>query len=188
MDKSALFGSRTARRSTSSVGRFLDPNSPLIRSAGQSDYVRIIQINDAEILQTSAMDLPRLESLAAMACYHKVYVVEDCIAAFLIALRDDAPYDNDNYKWFSSRLNNFVYVDRIVVAAEFAGIRIGSLLYEDLFSYARLHGVTNVTCEYNIVPPNPASAAFHRKFGFKELGRQWVANRTKWVSLQAAAA
>ena len=166
----------------------MDPSSPSIRGAEQRDYARIIQINDGEAHQTSAMDLPKLQSLATLACYHKVATVRDCVVAFLIALRERTSYDNDNYKWFSSRLGDFIYIDRIVVATEYAGMKIGTLLYEDLFVYARLHGVRNITCEFNIEPPNPASAAFHREFGFRELGRQWVANHTKWVSLQAAAA
>ena len=166
----------------------MNPHSPCIRDAKQGDYARIIQINEGEVHQTSAMDLPNLQALAALACYHKVVTVRNCIAAFLLALREHTSYDNDNYKWFSSRLDDFIYVDRIVVATEYAGLKIGTLLYEDLFAFARLHGVKNITCEFNIVPPNPASAAFHRKFGFKELARQWVGNHAKWVSLQTAAA
>ena len=80
----------------------------------------------------------------------------------------------------------FIYVDRIVVHPDFAGLKIGSQLYEDLFGYARSQGIRAITCEYNIQPPNPASQRFHDKFGFRELGRQWVAHGTKLVSLQAA--
>ena len=101
-------------------------------------------------------------------------------------LREGAPYLNDNYAWFAARYPQFIYVDRIVVGAEFAGLKIGSRLYEDLFGYARSQGIKAITCEYNIQPPNPASQRFHDKFGFKELGRQWVAHGTKLVSLQAA--
>ena len=54
-------------------------------------------------------------------------------------------------------------------------MKIGSRLYEDLFDYARSQGIKAITCEYNIQPPNPASQRFHDKFGFKELGQQWVA-------------
>ena len=68
----------------------------------------------------------------------------------------------------------------------FAGLKIGSRLYEDLFDCARSQGIKTITCEYNIQPPNPASQRFHDKFGFKELGQQWVALGTKRVSLQAA--
>jgi len=43
-----------------------------------------------------------------------------------------------------------------------------------------------VTCEYNIVPPNELSRNFHVKFGFREIGTQWISNGAKQVSMQAA--
>lgn len=150
------------------------------------DFDAVIALNDAEVQQTSPMDAARLRSLLDMAAYRKVMVVDGQVAAFLIALRDSAPYENDNYGWFASRFPRFLYVDRIVVGARFAGRRIGSRLYDDLFAFARDSGVRTVTCEYNIDPPNAASRAFHDRFGFRELGTQWVAGGTKQVSLQAA--
>jgi len=132
------------------------------------------------------MTLQRLSELARMSSYHKVAVVDGRIAAFLLAMRENAPYQNENYAWFAARFPKFIYVDRIVVGAEFRGLRIGSLLYTELFSYARSEGIKYITCEYNIQPPNPASQRFHDKFGFKELDTQWVADGTKKVSLQAA--
>jgi uncharacterized protein len=121
-----------------------------------------------------------------MSTYCKVATVEEQVAAFLIALREGAPYENDNHRWFSSRYPSFLYVDRIVVSSRFSGRGIGSRLYGDLFAFARSQGIRSVVCEYNIVPPNPASRAFHEKFGFREVGTQWVAGGTKQVSLQAA--
>ncbi|MBU3823852.1 MAG: GNAT family N-acetyltransferase [Candidatus Oceanisphaera merdipullorum] len=79
-----------------------------------------------------------------------------------------------------------MYVDRIVVSTDFSGHKIGSKLYTDMFGFARLQGINTIACEYNIEPPNPPTRAFHDKFGFKELGMQWVASGTKLVSLQAA--
>jgi predicted GNAT superfamily acetyltransferase len=157
-----------------------------IRNVATSDFESIISLNDTEVQQTSPMNLERLQLLVQMSAYCKVTTVDGQVAAFLIALREDAPYENDNYNWFASRFTNFLYVDRVVVSTKFAGRKIGSKLYDDLFAFARQNGVKTITCEYNIVPPNPASQAFHKKFGFKELGTQWVAGDTKKVSLQAA--
>ena len=157
-----------------------------IRDITSSDFDAVIALNDAEVQQTSPMDAARLRLLLGMAAYRKVATVDGEVAAFLIALRDGAPYENDNYDWFASRFPRFLYVDRIVVGARFAGRRIGSRLYEDLFAFARTSGVQTITCEYNIDPPNPASRAFHDRFGFCELSTQWVAGGTKQVSLQAA--
>ncbi|MBL8262634.1 MAG: GNAT family N-acetyltransferase [Xanthomonadaceae bacterium] len=157
-----------------------------IRDITTSDFDAVIALNDAEVQQTSPMDAARLQSLLDMAAYRKVATVDGQVAAFLIALRDGAPYQNDNYDWFASCFPQFLYVDRIVVGARFAGRGIGRRLYEDLFAFARDSGVQTITCEYNIDPPNPASRAFHDRFGFRELGTQWVAGGTKQVSLQAA--
>jgi hypothetical protein len=157
-----------------------------LRHAEPSDFDVIVALNASEVQHTSAMDLARLGELDALACYHKVACVEGTVAAFLLAMRFDAAYANDNFRWFAARLPAFIYVDRIVVSADFARHRLGSLLYTDLFEFARAQGLPNVTCEYNLVPANEPSRRFHDKFGFKELGTQWLANGTKQVSLQAA--
>lgn len=132
------------------------------------------------------MDMERLLALVAMSDYCKVALIHKQVVAFVIALREETPYENDNYKWFSSRLPNFLYVDRIVVDSQFSGRGTGSRLYDDLFAFARSQGICTIACEYNIDPPNPVSHAFHQKFGFRRLGTQWVAGGTKQVALQAA--
>ncbi len=159
-----------------------------MRTITESDFPSVLGLNATEVEKTSEMDLDRLVWLVGMSAYCKVAALDGQVAAFLIALREGAAYDSDNYRWFSSRLPGFLYVDRIVVDSRFSGRGIGSRLYGDLFSFARSQGITAIACEYNIDPPNPASRAFHDKFGFKELGTQWVAGGTKQVSLQVAAA
>ncbi len=160
--------------------------SVVIRDAEPSDFQTICALNLAEVQHTSPMDAARLATLASFSCYHRVACVNGGVAAFLLAMRDDAPYDNENLAWFARRYPRFIYVDRIVVSSAFQGLRIGSLLYEDLFRYARDTAIPVVTCEYNIQPPNEPSRVFHDKFGFREQGTQWVASGTKQVSLQAA--
>ena len=158
-----------------------------IRDIADADFEAIVALNDGEVQQTSPMDVNRLRFLVALSSYCKVATVENRVVAFLIALREGAPYENDNYRWFSERLSTFIYIDRIVVDAGFSGRGLGKKLYGDLFEFARSERVATVTCEYNIEPRNPASQTFHDKFGFRELGTQWVANGTKRVSLQASA-
>ncbi len=157
-----------------------------IRNTTPQDYPRIVELNDAEVQHTSAMDVNKLSALADLSCYHKVAVVDGRIAAFLLAMPENVAYQSENYVWFAARFAQFIYIDRIVVATEFFGLKIGSLLYQDLFSYARAQGIQSVTCEYNIQPPNHASKRFHDKFGFKEINTQWVAKGSKQVSLQVA--
>ena len=157
-----------------------------IRDAIEADFASIVTLNEVEAHQTSAMDEARLRYLISLSSYCKVVGMEGRVAAFLIAMREGAAYENDNYEWFAKRYPQFLYVDRIVVGAQFAGHKLGSKLYQDLFAYAKAQQLSAITCEYNIEPPNPASNAFHNKFGFKEAGSQWVANGSKLVSLQVA--
>jgi predicted GNAT superfamily acetyltransferase len=160
--------------------------SIVIRDASRDDFKRICALNLAAVQHTSAMDVSRLTELNGLACYHKVAVRDGVVAAFLLAMCNDSPYINDNFGWFARRSARFMYVDRIVVSSAARGLRLGSLLYEDLFSHARARAIPLVTCEYNIVPPNEPSRAFHDKLGFKEQGSRWVVDGIKRVSLQAA--
>jgi uncharacterized protein len=159
-----------------------------IRTADAKDFETICALNLAEAHHTSVMDVTRLTELVAVSCYHKVVSLGGIVSAFLLAMCHDSPYVNDNFEWFSKRFAHFIYVDRVVVSRASRGLRLGSLLYEDIFRHARSNDIPLVACEYNIIPPNEASRSFHEKFGFKEHGTQWVANGTKRVSLQVAEA
>ena len=158
----------------------------ILRDAINTDFDSIVRLNAVEEQQTSPMSLERLRLLDQFSSYNKVAEIESEVAGFLLAMPVGVPYENENYNWFSCRLPSFLYIDRIVVGAEFSGRGIGSKLYADLFAFARSNNIKAITCEYNIKPLNLASRAFHRKFGFKEAGIQWAANGTKLVSLQSA--
>jgi len=157
-----------------------------IRDATREDYEVILALNSSEVGHTSPMDTARLAILDGLSCYHRVVCVDAQVSGFLLAMRSGTPYENDNFAWFTRNYDSFVYVDRVVISSAARGRRLGSLLYEDLFSWVRQAGIPLVTCEYNIVPANEPSRLFHEKFGFKEQGTQWLANRTKRVSLQTA--
>jgi predicted GNAT superfamily acetyltransferase len=163
-------------------------NTPKVLSRGAvaGDYETICALNLAEAQYTSAMDLTRLAELDALSCYHRVVCLGEIVSAFLLAMCSGSPYKNANFEWFSRNYARFIYVDRVVVSSSARGRRLGSLLYDDLFSYARFKAIPLLACEYNLVPPNEPSRLFHDKFGFKERGTQWVADGAKLVSLQVA--
>lgn len=158
----------------------------LVRDATDADFERIVELNAAVVRETSAMDAARLRHLHALAFLHRVAIIDGRTVGFLLAMRDGAAYVNDNFGWFAARHPRFVYVDRVVVDPAAAGQGVGRRLYDDLFAHAREHGIDIAACEYNLEPPNPASKAFHDRFGFVEVGRQHVADGTKLVSLQIA--
>lgn len=157
-----------------------------IRDVLPSDFSRIVELNAAAVLHTSVMDIARLEELDALSSYHNVILVNGSLAGFLLAMRENADYMNDNFAFFAARYPAFIYIDRIVIDPDFAGLKLGSMLYRDLFEFARQNAIPVLTCEYNIDPPNEPSRRFHDKFGFMEIGRQWLDGGKKQVSLQVA--
>lgn len=161
-------------------------NAIEIRQATADDFEAIVALNESEVMHTSPMSIERLIELDALADYHRVVVVNQQVAGFLLAIKNDSTYRNDNFEWFSSRYDSFLYVDRIVTGKAFHGLKLGSSLYQDIFQYAKKHGIAAITCEYNIVPPNETSRFFHDKFSFHKVGTQWLSNHSKKVSLQLA--
>lgn len=128
-----------------------------------------------------------LSKLHGVAVYHRVIEMNPRgVVGFLLALREGADYHSVNYLWFTERYPEFLYIDRVVVAALHRGNRLGKLLYDDLFNFAREKRIAAVTCEFDIEPPNEASRRFHSRYGFREGGKQWVAGGKKQVSLQLA--
>lgn len=157
-----------------------------IRDANEADFAAMVALNAAEVRHTSPMDEARLRHLDALATYHKVATVDGAVAAFLFVMENGCDYANENFEWFAARYDAFLYVDRIVVGSDYQGLRLGTLLYQGLFDYARSHDIATIACEYNLVPPNEPSRIFHDKFGFQEVGSQWLGGGAKQVSLQVA--
>lgn len=156
----------------------------MIRAATPHDFPAILALNDAAVHFTSAMDLPRLRHLHAQAAYHRVAEIDGAVAAFLLAFREGADYDSPNYRWFCAHYLQFLYIDRIVVAAAARGRGLGIQLYEDILAFAARTQAQCLTCEFDIDPPNPVSRQFHARFGFREVGRHWIGDGKKQVSLQ----
>ena len=160
-----------------------------IRDALSADNPAILALNLESEALMSPMDAARLSKLDAQAAYHRVAVDDDGrVVAFLLAFREGADYDSPNYLWFAERYPRFLYIDRIAVAQSHQGRGIGALLYRDLFGFARALNVGTVACEFYSKPLNAASQAFHARFGFREVGTQWLPEARKQVSLQVAGA
>jgi uncharacterized protein len=62
---------------------------------------------------------------------------------------------------------------------------LGKALYNKVFDQAKTQGLSLVTCEVNILPPNPESMAFHSKLGFRPVGEQDTDKGAKRVCLLA---
>jgi len=157
----------------------------LIRNATTEDFPAILALNAESVHFLSPLDAVRLRHLHAQAAYHRLVEHDGNVAAFLLALREGADYDSPSYRWFAQQYPRFLYIDRIVVAGVARGLGFGAQLYDDLIAFATATNATRLTAEFDVEPPNPVSATFHRRYGFREVGTQWIGGRKKQVSLQA---
>ncbi|HUO91487.1 MAG TPA: GNAT family N-acetyltransferase [Rhizomicrobium sp.] len=149
-----------------------------IRDATRADWPAVLVLNAESVQHLSPMDEARLGDLAAAACYFRVVDMNGAIAGFLMAFRKGAAYDGQIFRLFNERATDFVYIDRIVVGSDFRGRHIASRLYDDVAGFARESEAETLTCEVNVVPPNPASMRFHAQHGFHEIGRHKAGEKT----------
>ena len=91
------------------------------------------------------------------------------LAGFVLCLLPKTEYSSLNYAWFNQRYEQFIYVDRIAVAKDFRNSGIGTMLYEQVFDYARDHNIP-VTAEVSLKPSNEGSDRFHLRHGFVMVG------------------
>jgi len=133
------------------------------------ERANMLALNHAHETETSPLDDAALAALLEGAFHASA--VAGGRDAFLIAFDEAAAYASPNFLWLKARLSRFVYVDRVVVAAHARGRGIAAALYGDLFRRACDSGRSIVACEVNMVPPNPASDAFHARLGFGEIGQ-----------------
>src|SRR5699024_9242171 len=129
----------------------------------------------------SPMDRERLDYLANKADIFDVIEKDGKVEGFILAFREGGDYDSVNYKWFNERYDKFLYIDRVVISIEQQRKGLGEALYNWIFDHAE---VDKIAAEIDIKPPNPTSLAFHKNFGFKEVGQHSVAGGTKVVSLE----
>lgn len=160
--------------------------TPIIVPATDADLPAIFAINQACVPHLGSLDRDGLRDLAGQACHFTVVKVEGKVAGFMLALAPGQHYASLNYRWFSDRYEDFVYVDRIAFASDFRGAGLGRKLYEDL-EHEYKGRAPVITCEVNLLPPNPESLAFHRRLGFEEVGQQETEGGKKRVSLLAKA-
>ena len=92
----------------------------------------------------------------------------------IMAFGPEGDHTNPHMAWFRERFDDFLYIDRVVIAPEASGQGRARLLYDAVIAKARQDGILHLTAEINITPPNPGSNAFHRKLGFSEVGQSAI--------------
>lgn len=143
----------------------------MIREANTDDVEAIVAINEAGVpgvTPADAAEIRRLLGLSSLA----LVAADDAgaVTGFALLMAPGVDYESENYRWFSARGTDFLYVDRIAIAERARGHGLGARLYEAVFAAARERGHAEVTCEVNTLPPNPGSMRFHARLGFVQVG------------------
>jgi uncharacterized protein len=140
-----------------------------LREITRADWPTLLELNAASVLELSELDEQRLESLLSWAQRGLVVEHDRAIVAFALAIAPGTAYESDNYRWFGTRFQRFLYLDRIVVSDAMRRRGIGGQLYDAMEEAAT--GFERMVCEVNLRPPNEASLAFHASRGYVEVGR-----------------
>jgi predicted GNAT superfamily acetyltransferase len=136
----------------------------MIRAVTIDDLPAVLALNNAHAAEVNALTAAALAALVGAAAHARV--VDDGLG-FLIALDERTPIQGPNHAWFGARFPAFLYIDRVVIASEARGLGHARRLYDDL---AAIAAGRPLCCEVNLVPPNPASLAFHERLGFAACG------------------
>jgi predicted GNAT superfamily acetyltransferase len=138
----------------------------------------VLALNAAHVTETGPLDQAGLDTLLAEAARATVAEPE---AGFLIAFAPTADLDGPNFRWFRQRMDDFLYIDRVVVAPAARGRGVARALYADAAAAARGLGLRSLVAEVGIAPRNPASLAFHERAGFRPMGEAHLNDRGRTV-------
>lgn len=141
----------------------------VIRDLTLADLDAVHRINDAGAPGVHPEPREKLEAITRACCVALVAEVEAQVVGFCQVLPPRADYGSVNYAWFSSRYDDFVYLDRVAVAPGFRDRGVGARLYEEV---ERRVSATWFTLEVNLRPRNEGSLRFHARRGFAEVGQQ----------------
>ena len=155
----------------------------LLRDLAPEDLPRVLELNNAAVPAVGELTLPALTELAEMAALGIVATdpdAGDAVIGFALGFGPGAAYGSENYRYFADRLDDFHYLDRIVVDPAYFRRGVGSALYDEV---ERRCAAKVLTCEVNLVPRNDDSLAFHAHRGFEQVGTQQTEGGKKTVSL-----
>ena len=143
-----------------------------VRAMTERDGSDVLRINAASRPGVSPLDEGELARLRALSALHLVAVdAQERVVGYALVLPRGAAYDGEEFHALERALPEpFLYVDQVAVAAGERRHGVGRALYAAVEALARRRGAAHVCCEVNTLPPNPGSAAFHRRLGFFAVG------------------
>ena len=142
----------------------------MISDIKAAHHAQILRLNQDFVHWLAPMDQAELTYVLQRAAYARQ--INDA-AGVLLGYAHDADYpDHGNLNWLKTQLDNFFYLDRIIIDGAAHGQGLGRRLYADVEDFARQRGHKWLACEVNTVPDNAGSHRFHLQAGFRNIGEQ----------------
>jgi predicted GNAT superfamily acetyltransferase len=145
---------------------------PRIRPIRADDLDRILAINEANAPEVGSVDRDRMAYLVDLSPIALGVELDGPLVGFCLVMPSTTGYDSVNYRWFTERFDDFMYLDRVAFDAASQGRGLGTLLYTEVDRAMAAMGAAHLALEVNVDPPNETSLAFHARRGFVEVGRQ----------------
>jgi len=142
-----------------------------LETASLTDANILLELNNAAVPDLNELTPGKAQWLVDHCVVPAMATLDGRVAGLVVVLSETCGFDSDYFRWFSERYQNFLYIDRVVVADWARGQGIARQLYEAIETAAREKGlalVADVYCE----PPNTASLNLHYRMGFQEIGKQ----------------
>lgn len=153
-------------------------NSTTLRPIRQHDFDTIIELNQNALEGVGALDHEGLALLVKQADQALVCEDDGDVAGFVITLPPGSVYDSSRYDWFEQRLEEYVYLDRVVVAREHRRKGVASRLYDAIEA--------DVPVALEVYDTNEPSLEFHRRRGYRQVGELEHAGKRNLMMLKAS--
>lgn len=140
-----------------------------LRPLTGDDLATVLAINEASVHHLAPLDEEELRWFLDDATLALGAVVDGQLVGFVLVLAPGLSYASRNYAWFSSRYDDFLYLDRVAIDGRARRQGVGTAIYEAVEAAAAERGVP-LLLEVNIQPVNEPSLAFHAGRGFAEVG------------------
>ena len=148
--------------------------SIVIRDVREHELDSVLAMNNAAGAGILPMDAAKVRFFWENADYFRVAEVDGLLAGFLIALSHDVTHDSSNFLWFRERYQQFLYIDRIVIASARRSVGVGRVFYGDVQSFAEVR-YPHLAAEVFIESGSHPALIFHGSFGFREVGQNVMA-------------
>jgi hypothetical protein len=136
--------------------------STVIRPIEHHDLDAIVDLNQAALEGVGPLDYESAALLVKESDQALALDDRGRLGGFVITLPSGATYDSTRYEWFEDRLEEYVYLDRIVVAETHRRRGVASRLYDEIEA--------DLPVALEVYDTNEPSLEFHRRRGYRQVG------------------